>query len=141
MGGIAGTLSSTMIAGCIAHGCNFIWRGDSRDCGAIYATTADMVDVMGCVAYNITGDGVGELIGSGGRNGGCYGYNVFGKAGIEGGISGSINSLEDLSRADVISNLNTFLETTYKRRGLPPFHFEASSIPGTGPTIKPGAAN
>ena len=140
MGGIAGTLSRTMIAGCIAHGCNFIWRGDSRDCGAIYAT-ANTADVMGCVAYNITGDRGGELIGSGGRNGGCYGYNVFGKAGIEGGISGSINYLEDLSSAEVISSLNTFLEAAYKRQGLPPFHFEASSIPGTGPTIKPGAAN
>lgn len=142
MGGIAGCLQAAKIVGCIAHDCN-LKKGTEQygsGKGGIYAESfSNGSDVVGCVAYNITVDeGDGKLIGSGGSNYNCYGYNVFGNSGIEVGISGSITSLEDLSSAEVILDLNIIVKTVYETERLPPFHYEASSIPGTGPTIKPG---
>lgn len=143
MGGIVGSLYQAMIVGCIAHDCNFKKGSEQHGSGrgGIYAeSTSSSSNVVGCVAYNIRVDeGVGEIIGSGGRNYNCYGYNVFGNSSNVTWYPGSILFLKDLSSVNVISDLNNNVETAYAQENLPPFHFEASPTPEkTGPTIKPG---
>lgn len=140
MGGIVGSLDQAMIVGCIAHDCYFK-KGTELHGGGIYARSfSSSSEVVGCVAYNITmNEGGGEIIGSGGRNYNCYGYNVFGNSSKVAWSPGYILFLKDLSSVNVISDLNNNVETAYAQEDLPPFHFEASPTPEkTGPTIKPG---
>lgn len=147
MGGIVGSLGDNCsLAGCIAHDCKFTkgseLSGGGR--GGISAMNSGSLGtgVWACVAYNITAnEGSGEMICPDAIYCACYGYNVFGQSGIEDieNIPGSITSLEDLSSADVISNLNKGIDEANGYGYYPWFRFEASPTPATtGPTIKPG---